>query len=400
MKIFTYLFNQKNTLFKWTLLLFIFFLSFDLIAVTVKIHGPSEVCPNQSYTFTSEVRNSFGSIITPDCGYAWYVLRNGVVISGPGGETAASFTYTFDNTLGPVEIRLHVKTGFACSAEGSDYKQVRIALKGPSSVSGPTIMCLGETQRFSTFISNNAENCYFHHKYIWTVPSGWTVTSTNPSASGYVDIKAPSTAASGSYPIKVKGWFDNTGWYTPEFTYYVTLGVPNKSRAIIEGPSEACPGELVTFSVSTVSGVTNYQWTWPSNWSYLAGQGTNTLDVAIPRSGFSQGSVSVSLSNKCGKGSTLFKDVINNCGFNYYVSPNPANESFEVNAENIDPKLKNEELDEFEITLFNDKQKIVKSVRTKDRQTKIVTKSLPTGIYYLHVTDKHKTEILQVIIKK
>lgn len=189
-------------------LISLFIISSNLYALSVTINGPSQVCPEQQYTFNSTVKNIFGTTITA-CSYNWQVMRNGLIIASSFSRV---FFYTFDDTFGQVQIHLSVADGLNCISTATTSKAVTISLKTPDPIAGSSFICFGETKTYSTFLGENPadfDNCYFHHKYIWTLPPGWSITSQNP-LSRSVNIKAPSTGTSGDYAIKVKGWYDDS----------------------------------------------------------------------------------------------------------------------------------------------------------------------------------------------
>lgn len=66
----------------------------------------------------------------------------------------------------------------------------------------------------------------------------------------------------------------------------------------LSGPSEPIAGGQASYSVSNL-GLTNAQWTFPSNWTVLSGQNTPNVLVQV---GSDTGQVSVSDKNSCGNG--------------------------------------------------------------------------------------------------
>jgi hypothetical protein len=67
---------------------------------------------------------------------------------------------------------------------------------------------------------------------------------------------------------------------------------------------------------------TNYSWFWPGDWTYVSGQGTNSLAL---RTGNASGSVGVRVANACDAGGspgTIYVQV-NNYGFVMQTAPNP-----------------------------------------------------------------------------
>src|SRR6185369_13695282 len=63
----------------------------------------------------------------------------------------------------------------------------------------------------------------------------------------------------------------------------------------ITGPSNACGGYTVTYSISPVSGATAYAWTLPAGWS-----GTSNTNSITATTSSASGNVSVVATNSCG----------------------------------------------------------------------------------------------------
>ena len=57
---------------KGVLLFFTIFSSFVLQAQSVSISGPEKICPGETYTFTANGKDKFGSTVNqPTCAYIW-----------------------------------------------------------------------------------------------------------------------------------------------------------------------------------------------------------------------------------------------------------------------------------------------------------------------------------------
>ncbi|MEP6596999.1 MAG: T9SS type A sorting domain-containing protein, partial [Ginsengibacter sp.] len=90
----------------------------------------------------------------------------------------------------------------------------------------------------------------------------------------------------------------------------------------VSGPPSACNNQFVYFSTSALPGATNYNWSWPADWTYIAGQGTYGL---LLRTGNSSGNVSVRAASACDSGGSpaIQYILINNCSFVMNAAPNP-----------------------------------------------------------------------------
>lgn len=66
---------------------------------------------------------------------------------------------------------------------------------------------------------------------------------------------------------------------------------------MIQGPSTACSGEIVSYSVDPIPDALSYEWTFPPGMVINSGQGTNVVNVTA---GSSSGDISVTVTNSCG----------------------------------------------------------------------------------------------------
>lgn len=134
-------------------------------------------------------------------------------------------------------------------------------------------------------ITNSSPVCTTNKSFtLQNAPIGvtWSVTPSSlvavSSGSGTTaTIRAASSASSGSVQLK----FSIPG-YCKSYTKTVQIGAYNGSQIVINAPYSACPNEYVSLSAGYLEGVDNYDWTWPSGWTYQSGEGTRYLDVVAP----------------------------------------------------------------------------------------------------------------------
>ena len=83
--------------------------------------------------------------------------------------------------------------------------------------------------------------------------------------------------------------------------YVVTFwSCPQPEASAITGSTTVCMGQSITYSVTNAAGTT-YDWTIPSSWTKTAGGNTSSITVTAGNAG---GTVNVTPSNNCGKGSS------------------------------------------------------------------------------------------------
>jgi hypothetical protein len=328
------------------ILIFILFLtisfSFKSQAFQLTIHGPSEVCPGtQAYTWT--VTNSLGGWFCPES-YSWRLLVDGVAQSG-SLQYGSSGIYTFDEELighqnVQVEVTIFSPTGSVCNGM-STSRNVNVRLKDAAAITGPSTVCNGQIVTYSSLprLGNNWDDCYFSGGYVWTLPQGWDIISSDPT-SETITVKIPDIGGGAGYKIKVRAvHYGFPNQLTQEREITVQLGPPSSFNYTITGPSQACPGEYLYFTAPLDTDVT-YSWGWPANWNYVSGQGTRFLDIQAPYNNFNGGAILLYISNSCGASSshaTKFVSESYNCNYMYSfnVYPNPADREIFVELEGV-----------------------------------------------------------------
>jgi pimeloyl-ACP methyl ester carboxylesterase len=188
----------------------------------------------------------------------------------------------------------------------------------------------------------------------------------------------------------------------------------------VTGPSEAVCGTRVYYSAPNLPGATNYEWIYPSSWTYVEGQGTRFLTLTA---GSSTGSVGVRVANSCDAGgSPAFKTTYISCepgggGCSSYLAyPNPASDQLLIQSvvspcgsttlsTNVDNSAKSNyeaiEKGEFTINLLNSIGKLVKTGRSIKGEMSLDVSNLPDGFYILQIIKKGKLiESKKIIIQK
>ncbi len=155
----------------------------------------------------------------------------------------------------------------------------------PDQISGATSACSTATNTYSVAPVQDATS------YTWTLPNGWTGSSTSNTISA--------TAGSMGGNISVSANSTQCGSGLPR-----TLAVTVNPTPIVQGPirgeSGACAGASLTYSVATVPGATAYTWTLPAGWG-----GTSTTNSISTSVGSSGGTISVTATGSCGTSSPV-----------------------------------------------------------------------------------------------
>jgi len=378
---------------------------------SAQISGPSDVCPSQEQTFSV----NFGLVIFP-CEYNWFVLRNGAVIDSHR-TTSSSFTHEFDNTLGPVTVRVILSRGVGCFSTSTANKTVNIGYhRAPAPITGSSFICHGQTKSFHTNgLANNSADCFFHHKYMWTVPAGWTVEGQSGSYVGgkTVDIKAPSSGSDQIAQIIVQGYYDDIHELTASRTYTIRLGKP-AAPASVFGQSSLPANQVGDYWISPVKGATSYSWTKPGNWNLIDNNGSSITVVVNNNSGY----IRVRAVNSCGSSAQKSKFVqVNSSGGGgggpllvaedqFKVFPNPSGSYLHI-ADELAEETSASEISKSEsiaskvsLKLLDSKGVLYLSEQMSGKTHTMDLKKLNNGQYVLHIIAGNQTVVKHITVQK
>lgn len=150
----------------------------------------------------------------------------------------------------------------------------------PTSITGEASVCAGSSKTYSTATISGAT------AYEWTLPNGWTGTSTSNS------ITVTVGTASGT--ISVKG-SNACGLSTLGASKSITVSQTLSQPSAIEGSASVCANKSEVYSIQAVSGASSYVWSLPSGWV-----GSSTSNTITATTSSISGTISVVASNVCG----------------------------------------------------------------------------------------------------
>ncbi len=160
------------------------------------------------------------------------------------------------------------------------------------SVTGTSTVCVNATGIVYTVPAFTGATAY-----VWALPAGAIITAGINTNSITVSFSA--SAQSGNISVYATGG-GCMSIPSPPFNLTVN-GVPTAPGAI-NGVQIVCEGETgVSYSVTSMPGVTTYTWTLPTGVVIATGSGTSSITVNYPM-GSASGNVTVSCSNSCGSG--------------------------------------------------------------------------------------------------
>ena len=233
------------------------------------ITGNITVCQNSSQAYS----------VSPVAGatsYTWTL---------PNGWTGTSSTNTINVTVGSSggTISITANNSYGTSTPQTVSVTVNPVPPQPGAISGNSSPCKDSTQTYSISPVTGATN------YTWTIPTGWSGTSTTNSISVVVG------SSGGSLSVKAN---NSCGSSSPQSLSVTVNQVPAQPGAIT-GNTSACINSSQVYSVNPVAGATSYTWTLPAGWSGTST--TNSLNAVIGSSG---GTISVKANNTCGSSTT------------------------------------------------------------------------------------------------
>jgi hypothetical protein len=257
----------------------------DAVLVTVNplpaqpgtITGSASVCPSSTNTYSI-------SPVSGATSYTWTL---------PGGWSGTSASNSINATAGATGGTISVVANNACGAGIAQTLAVNInnIPAQPASITGNAAVCQGTSNTYSVAAVSGATS------YTWTLPGGWSGTSTTNS------ISATAGASAGNITVTA----DNTCGISSAQTLAVIVNSVAAQPAAITGATTMCSGTAQTYSVAAVSGATSYTWTMPGGWS-----GTSTTTTLNATAGTTGGNITVTANNTCGSSTAQTITVIVN----------------------------------------------------------------------------------------
>ncbi len=166
---------------------------------------------------------------------------------------------------------------------------IRVNGDTPGAIYGNTTVCSGSIQTYSIAAVFGAGS------YNWTLPSGWTGSSTTNKIQATVGTFWGNISVTASSPCGI----------SQPRTIAVAVSASSPSTpGTISGNNTVCSSIITTYSVAAVLGVTSYSWSLPSTWT-----GTSTTNFINVNVGSVGGNISVNASNACGSSAVQSKSV-------------------------------------------------------------------------------------------
>jgi hypothetical protein len=211
----------------------------------------------------------------------------------PPGWTGASSTNTITVTPGPLAGPGTISVTATSPCGPVSIARTRSIVPGsapspPGTIQGKSFVCGNTAQSYTVPPVMGAA------AYTWTLPSGWTGTSTTNT------INVTANANSGTITVKAINGCGQSSANTLPVTVISTLANPG----VITGHDTVCSGDLHAYSIAPVPGATSYTWTLPSGWS-----GTTTGTSVQAFAGTSGGTLTVRAYVSCATSPASNKNI-------------------------------------------------------------------------------------------
>lgn len=173
---------------------------------------------------------------------------------------------------------------FVCTPHASSNMKGRIVVNPcnipgtPGPISGSATVCESVAGNYSVAAVSGATS------YTWSLPSGWTGTSTSTS------ISATSGVTSGNITVTANNGCGSSSAQSISVTVNPLPATPGN----ITGSTTICEGSTNNYSISPVVNATSYTWIFPSMWA-----GASNADTVSANAGVS-GIIQVTANNSCG----------------------------------------------------------------------------------------------------
>lgn len=228
------------------------------------ITGPALYCPGDTATYAVAY--------VPGTSYTWSLPTG-----WSGTSTSNSILATPGLSGGTISV-------FATSSCGVSVPQSRVISLGsppavPTPIQGSAYVCSGTSQTYTVTPVAGAKY------YTWTLPSGWTGTSTTNSITTTVNSTSGTVSVIGT---------NGCGSSSSPRTLYVNVISSLPNPGTITGNDTVCSGSLQTYKIVPVPGATSYTWSYPNGWS---GTTTDTLVQVFP--GTNSGNIQVVANAPC-----------------------------------------------------------------------------------------------------
>ena len=335
------------------------------------ITGNNSVCQGSSQIYSVVA-------VTGATSYTWTL---------PSGWAGSSTTNSITTTVGSTNGTILVKANNSCGSSTDQSLAITVITlpAQPGAITGNNSVCQGSSQTFSVTSVAGATS------YTWTLPSGWTGTSTSNSITTTVGN------TSGTVSVKAN---NNCGSSTAQ-TLAVTVSLIPTQPASITGNSNVLLAQTTNYSISTLPSATSYNWQLSGGGTIQSGQPTTTISINWTTAGTYN--LSIGGINNCGNGPVQTLSITVSVGtgivnpdnrYEIKISPNPSAGEFYLTAKGLNGKMINIQiLNSLGQAIYNNEQKVFVNDFTK----MLDLKKIANGIYFIKISVDNKAYLRKII---
>lgn len=221
-----------------------------------------------------------GSTTGPGTSFLWTASNGGNIVGSATGLNATV------NAPGDYQLRVcrTLNNVTCCDSTSVTVTGDQAFPAAPAAVNGPNQVCPGQSATYTIAAVTGATT------YNWTVPAGATINSGQNTTS----LSVTWNSGAGGNLCVTAGNACGTSTATCLPVTIAQAPVPGA----LQGLSTVCAGTSENYSITTVPGATNYNWTVSAPASIASGQGTPAISVNWGNA--PSGSVCVNLTSVCG----------------------------------------------------------------------------------------------------
>lgn len=328
----------------------------------ISVEGPITFCEGDNVNLTA----------SPGISYLWST-----------GETTKSITV---NSTGNYKVTVTNFNDYTATSAAINVTVNPLPEK-PNTIAGSIAICKDSTQTYSINPVANATS------YTWTLPSGWTGSSTTNS------IISTAGIAGGNITVKA---INGCGSSTEQILAVTTNRVPSQPDTIT-GNSIVLNGQSFNYTINPVPGATGYNWQLSGGGTITNGQ--NTTAATINWTAIGNYILSVNAVNACGNSIVQSKNLVVSAAtaiinpdnaFLIAVVPNPSAGEFYLKAKGlINKSVKIEVMNSLGQTIYQ----LQERVSVNDFNKMLDLRKMADGIYFVKISVDKKV-YLRTIIKQ
>jgi hypothetical protein len=213
--------------------------------------------------------------------YNWGLPAGMSIASSTGNSITVNIAPSFNGG----QVTVYAMNSCSQSATKVLNVSASVASSGSISITGSIVVCQGQVFTYSVASLPGAQ-------YVWTLPSGIQYVDISASNNSSVQVLVTSLFVSGTISVV-------RSTSTASLSTNRSLSILATPSAII-GQNSLCIGSTASYSVSSVSGATGYNWEVPVGVNIVSGQGTTSITVEVT-GGYNGGTLFVQATNTCGQ---------------------------------------------------------------------------------------------------